>query len=95
MRDFIQACAGLFVGLGAMVFLGAGLFAIRAFSEGDPGFAAVLPIVMCIFSGASITLIGGGTYVVCSLDQRLERLGKKLTQPAGATPPLAAPGPEY
>lgn len=67
-----------FVWLGAVVFFFASLLALR-----DLDGAGVFELALVgglMVSGASITLIGGGAYVACSIDTRLEHLASLIAR---------------
>jgi hypothetical protein len=82
MRGFIQFCAGLFIVVGAIVVAVFAVLAAFTLSAGDtaPGMAGVASILVAaggLVAGASIVLVGGGTYLLASIDRRLELAMRK------------------
>lgn len=57
-------------GLGFCVSLAAGAATVTT----GVYILAVAPVLIGVIGSASIVLIGGGTYVLCSIDTRLEAL---------------------
>lgn len=89
MRGFIRFCAGLFVIAGALVVLLSIAAAVLILGAGRSipgaaGLTSVLVIAGGLASGASIVLVGGGTYLLASIDQRLE-VANRSGAPAGRT----------
>ena len=72
MRSFIKTCSGLFVILGMLAVGGSVLAGVVTLSSGFGG--GLLMALAGIACGASVTLVGGGTYLLASLDERVERL---------------------
>ena len=70
MREFIKGCAGLFVVLGIVSLVIGAVSAVMAMAS--EGFLGLIPLVGGILGGAGVALIGGATYVLCSIDERLE-----------------------
>jgi hypothetical protein len=95
MRGFIRLCSGTFVVLGMATVALAAVVALRAFSLGaDPNAttmglsfigAGLIAAVVGFFAGASLTLVGGATYLLASIDYRLE-LAAKITKRAKINP---------
>ena len=86
MRGFIQFCAGLFIIAGALVVVVFGILAAFMVSAGSsvPGMAGAASLLVAaggLISGASIVLVGGGTYLLASIDRRLETAGRKNSAP--------------
>jgi membrane-associated protease RseP (regulator of RpoE activity) len=74
MRELIKFSGGLFVILGALTCgVGVAISVIQIFSGGP-----VAGFIISIFAGASVILLGGSTYVLCSIEERLERAERKL-----------------
>jgi membrane-associated protease RseP (regulator of RpoE activity) len=74
MRELIKFSGGLFVILGALTCgVGVAISVIQIFSGGP-----VAGFIISIFAGASVILLGGSPYVLCSIEERLERAERKL-----------------
>jgi hypothetical protein len=78
MRSIIKFCAGLFIMLGVLVFVGGVLVTVTAVSNGASGALDYVPMLGSVFAAASIVLVGGSTYLMCNIDERLERMASKL-----------------
>ena len=83
MRGFIKFCAGLFVIAGALVVLlflvGAALVLWKGGAiPGVNGATSIMVAAVGLASGASIVLVGGGTYLLASIDHRLELAMRRL-----------------
>lgn len=74
MRDFISACSGTITVLGALCLMfGALSFLIGLSSSGDgAGLAGSFVALVFVGSGLSTVLLGGTTFMLCSIDSRLE-----------------------
>lgn len=73
MRDFISACSGIFVVIGFIV-MGIGAVAlVMTLSNGMVGEGLLISVAAAM-TGASITLVGGGTYLLAKIDWRLEEI---------------------
>lgn len=79
MRGLIKASASVFIGLGAITFVIAGLVAFEAFSEGaaspSANFPAMIGLIVALgglVAGASVVLVGGTAYLLSSIDERIE-----------------------
>ena len=87
MRGFIKFCSGAFVVLGMITMVLTGLAMVAVVKAGgstndSTGAALGLGVGLMVaaggfFAGAATTLIGGATYLLASIDQRLEMAGKK------------------
>lgn len=69
-RPFIQACASVFITIGAV-----GVAASFAFPASvivaDVGILALWPVLVAVIGAASTLLIRGSSHVACSIDARL------------------------
>ena len=75
MRGFIQSSASIFVMLGMMVEVVSFVLAGIALSNNAGGYGTgLLVAVGGMTAGASIALVGGSTYLLASIDRRLEKL---------------------
>lgn len=79
MRSIIKSSASLFVAIGGVIVLGAGLFALKegaliALGQYGPYSSnfSFLVALAALASGASIVLIGGTAYLLSNIDERLE-----------------------
>ncbi|MGZ3275301.1 MAG: hypothetical protein ACXWKY_14725 [Caulobacteraceae bacterium] len=91
MRGFIRLCSAGFVVLGMVTMALAAAAGALVFVAGAAstetlgpiaGFSVGLVVVVCGFvAGASLTLIGGATFLLASIDERLELAGKKMAAP--------------
>lgn len=79
MRDFISACSSIFVVIGFIV-MGIGAVALVMTVSGGMVGEGLLISVAAAMTGASITLVGGGTYLLARIDSRLEELGSMYRQ---------------
>jgi hypothetical protein len=71
MRTMIRLSGGLFVFLGILAVIVSAILALMSFAAG--ALAALLPTLWVAISGASCILFGGVAYMLCSIDERLER----------------------
>src|SRR6185312_2600539 len=79
MRDLIKFSSGLFVILGALTCgVGVAILVILIFSVAGGLIISIFAGPTVILAGASVILLGGSTYVLCSIDERLERAERKL-----------------
>jgi hypothetical protein len=94
MRGFISFCSGAFVLIGIIVMLLGGVTMLGAFSGGLVGEGLLISAGAAV-TGASITLVGGGTFLLASLDSRVEniliRYNRSLAQQASANPSAPKP----
>lgn len=85
MRTIISLSAGVFVVLGAVVaVVGGFMWLAIAFNTGTLGGGAMagLQVMVAIGGGALCVLVGGGTWLLASIDARLEKMQAR----AGAAP---------
>lgn len=79
MRTFIEICAAIFVITGffaVLIFGGLAFMAVSAGGDGGSGIGTGIGVGLAaigLVAGASITLVGGATYLLSSIDRRLER----------------------
>jgi len=75
MRGFIKICGAIFVIGGMIGFVIAFLVLIPGVASGsaEGGAASVVVAVTAIVGSAAITLIGGTAFMLCKIDERLER----------------------
>jgi hypothetical protein len=84
MRSFIQACATLFVVAGIAIMALTALLALFLVLQGTTDFFQIPMALGGIFAGASLALVGGGTYMVCQIDERLEAVNGPLKKHSGS-----------
>lgn len=70
LRPFVRLCAGLFVWIGIIVMVLFGVVGLVALADGGIG-GSLMAALIGLASGASITLIGGSTYVLCQIADML------------------------
>jgi len=70
------------VWLGIAGLVGGAFVSVLAITSG--GLFGLVPLAAGIFGGASVVLIGGATYMLCAIDERLE---KRFSQQPGAPTP--------
>lgn len=84
MRGFIQFCSGAFVVLGIISMAITTLVTVLLITAGGltdsaplaAAGAAIGVTIAGFFVGAAITLTGGATYLLASIDARLELAGR-------------------
>ena len=76
MRGFIKMCGGVFVVLGAVVIGLAALLAMMAAASGSgaSGAGGLLVVAAGGLSGATICMVGGASWMLASIDERLEQI---------------------
>ena len=79
MRGFIKFCGGLFVVVGIVGFIAAGIGVVQTMPLGLYSFLAGLTIV---FASAGAALIGGTAYMLCCIDHRLEEMNNQSSTAA-------------
>ena len=89
MRGFIRFCAGIFVVVGGLIVILSVVIGVLIFLSGASqtvpasgvpiagGLAGILIIVGGCSIGASITLVGGATALLGSIDERLQRFERR------------------
>ena len=88
MRNFIAFCSSIFVIIGILICAISALLLFTAFNDGE--FGGGLAIAAGgVFAGATATLVGGSTYILCNILDLLER-SIKQTQTAAHLPSSAA-----
>jgi hypothetical protein len=90
MREFIKGCAALFVVAGMIGVVIAILAAVAMMGTGVGGMGGFVGLAMAV-GAAGTTLIGGTAYMLCSIDERLERMTAAPSQTADSVVPIAAP----
>jgi hypothetical protein len=88
MRTFIKGCGALFVVAGLATIVVTSVISL-GFMYSTYGLVAEIALLIGgAVSGASLALVGGGTYVFCSIDERLEMAIKSRTteKPREAAP---------
>jgi hypothetical protein len=78
MRELIKFCGGLFVIFGGFLCAMGVLYTFAQLSGGSGNTAIIIAIAIAI-SGASLALVGGGTFLIASIDARIERLTTGLS----------------
>jgi hypothetical protein len=74
LRPFIRFCAALFVWIGIAVMVLFGVVALGALGDGGLS-GGMLSALIGLGAGASITLVGGSTYVICQIAEMLAARG--------------------